>query len=108
MGTSLVVYRLGLCASNAWGPCPIPGQGTKIPHAMGATKPVCHNKRSLHVTTIESPYATTRHNKDQSSRVPLHPNSKRKNAGISLVVRWLRICLLIQGMQMQVQSLVGN
>jgi len=52
----------------------IPNQGTKIPHAMGATKPVCHNKRSLHVTTIESPYATTRHNKD-----PVQPKKYKIN-----------------------------
>ena len=33
-GTSLVVQWLRLCASNAEGVGLIPGQGTKIPHAM--------------------------------------------------------------------------
>ena len=32
-GTSLVIQRLRLCATNAEGMGSIPGQGTKFPHA---------------------------------------------------------------------------
>ena len=32
--TSLVAQWLGLSASTAWGTGSVPGQGTKIPHAM--------------------------------------------------------------------------
>ena len=35
MGTSLEVQGLGLCASTAGDMGSIPGQRTKIPHAMG-------------------------------------------------------------------------
>jgi hypothetical protein len=34
LGTSLVVQWLILCASTEWGMGSIPGQGTKIPHAV--------------------------------------------------------------------------
>ena len=33
VGTSLVVHKLGLCASNAGGMALIPARGTKIPYA---------------------------------------------------------------------------
>ena len=36
IGTSLVVQRLRLHASNAGGVGSIPGWGTKIPHAAGS------------------------------------------------------------------------
>ena len=46
----MVVQWLSLCASNAGGAGSIPGQGTKIPHAMEqlnqnavATEPVLYN-----------------------------------------------------------------
>ena len=39
LGSSLAVQWLGLCASTAGGMNLIPGQGTKTPHAVGATKP---------------------------------------------------------------------
>ena len=37
-GTSQAVQWLRLCASNAGGEDSIPGQGTKIPHAMWCSK----------------------------------------------------------------------
>ena len=39
-GTSLVAQWLRFRASKAEGVCPIPAQGTKIPHATGMAKKV--------------------------------------------------------------------
>ena len=51
MGTSLVVQWLRICIANAKDTGSIPGQGTRIPHAMGqlsssatATEPTRHNQ----------------------------------------------------------------
>ena len=39
LGSSLVVQWLGLCPSTAGGTGSIPGQGTKIPHALRCSPP---------------------------------------------------------------------
>ena len=45
-GTSLVAQWLRFRASKAEGVCPIPAQGTKIPHATGMAKKVGGKKGS--------------------------------------------------------------
>ena len=71
-GASLEVQRVRLCAPNAGDPCSILGWGTRS---------------CMHAATKSLPAAIKR-----SSTLQLRPN-----AGASLVVQCLRICLLMQG-----------
>ena len=71
----------------------IPGQGTKIPYAMGqlslwaaTTEPVCHNYRahtlwSLHATTKEKPAHCNEepmHHNERSCVLQLRPDAANK------------------------------
>ena len=47
LGTSLVVQRLRLCASNVEGTGSIPGQGTKIPQASWHGRKINKYKNAL-------------------------------------------------------------
>ena len=52
LGTSLVVQWLRLLAPNAGGMGPIPGQGTKIPHATWHDQKKKKEKKTLPCPTL--------------------------------------------------------
>ena len=83
-GTSLAVQWFRLHAPNAGGTGLIPGQETKIPHDMQS----CLKKTKRGGGRIDDL---------KNMRIKLIKNRWRA----SLVVQWLRICLLMQGTQVR-------
>ena len=52
-GLPLLAYWLKLCAANAGGTGSIPGQGTKIPHALQCSQKIEKKKRKKETNAME-------------------------------------------------------
>ena len=53
LGTSLAVQQLRLRASTAGGTGPVPGRGTKMPHAMWHIQKIKIKSNTLHKFRLE-------------------------------------------------------
>ena len=72
-GTSLMVQWLRICLAMQ-GTGSLPSQGTKVPHAMGVTKPVSHNYWARAFWSLNTTTREPSHCKERSHMIQWRPN----------------------------------